>query len=292
MKSAKPSWLKVPLPSGDRYQRVRRAVSGACLSTVCEEAHCPNIGECWNSGTATFLILGDICTRGCAFCAVTRGNPGGLLSADEPSRLVSAVTAMGLDYVVVTSVTRDDLPDGGASVFAACVSELKKMNQPPTVELLTPDYLGADLACILDAGPTVFAHNIEVIERLTPALRHPRFSYARSLETLKTAAEYPGDRVIKSSIMLGVGETIDEVIRAMHDLRDCGVQILALGQYLQPDRSRAPVVAYIPPQVFSELAAQGKAMGFAFVAAGPLVRTSYRAAEAYVQGHLSGQNHS
>ncbi|MCK9521863.1 MAG: lipoyl synthase [Proteobacteria bacterium] len=283
MQPRKPTWLKAPLPTGERYQAVRRVVSGQQLHTVCEEARCPNIGECWNCGTATFLILGDTCTRGCAFCAVTRGNPKGALPPDEPARLAEAATAMGLDYVVITSVTRDDLPDGGAGIFAGCIAALAELPTKPLVEVLTPDYQDDDLRCVLDARPAVFAHNVEVVERLAPTLRHPAFTYAGSLHTLQQAARHPGGHAVKSSIMLGAGETLDEVRQTMRDLRNNGVQILVLGQYLQPTQQHAPVRSFIPPETFDALAATGKEMGFEYVAAGPLVRTSYRAAEAYVQ---------
>lgn len=280
--SKKPSWLKVSLPGGERYRHVKRAVEDGGLHTVCREARCPNVGECWESGTATFMILGDTCTRGCRFCAVTRGDPEGRVDRGEPARVARAASRMGLDYAVVTSVTRDDLPDGGATVFADTVRELKALDPAPMVELLTPDYLDADLAVVLDSGPAVFAHNVEVVERLCPSMRHGRFTYARSLECLASAAA-KGGSIVKSSIMLGLGETDEEVRRTMSDLRSAGVEILVLGQYLQPTRDHAGVVEYVPPERFDEWAREGEGMGFDYVASGPLVRTSYRAAEAYVK---------
>jgi lipoic acid synthetase len=276
----KPPWLKVGLPGGERYGRVKAAVEHGGLHTVCREARCPNVGECWNAGTATFMILGDRCTRGCRFCAVTRGDPGGLLDGDEPARIAGAAREMGLDHVVVTSVTRDDLPDGGAGVFAAAVRALRELRPVPLVEVLIPDYLGGALDCVLDSAPDVLAHNVEVVERLTPVLRHLRFGYRRSLAVLERAASR--GLLTKSSIMLGLGETPGEVQGCMADLRAAGVAMLVLGQYLRPTRSNAEVVEYLPPGTFDELAAKGRELGFDQVSAGPLVRTSYRAAEAWV----------
>jgi len=275
----KPEWLKIRIPGGDRYRHVRRILKQECLHTVCESARCPNMGECWEAGTATFMILGNVCTRGCAFCAVDRGNPDGATDAREPDRVAEAAGQMGLDYVVVTSVTRDDLPDGGASMFAATVRAVKEKIPGVLVEILIPDYLDEALATVTAAAPDVLAHNIEVVERLSPLLRHRRTSYARSLQVLRTA----GNLLTKSSIMLGLGETATEIEASMRDLREADVDILVLGQYLQPTRAHAPVVEYVPPERFDELAELGKEMGFGYVAAGPLVRTSYKAAEAYVR---------
>jgi lipoic acid synthetase len=282
----KPPWLKVGLPGGERYGRVRAAVERGGLHTVCREARCPNVGECWNAGTATFLILGDHCTRGCRFCAVSRGDPGGAVDAAEPVRIARAAAEMGLDYAVITSVTRDDLRDGGSGIFADTIRALRELEPAPLVELLIPDYLGADLDRVLDAGPDVLAHNLEVVERLTPRMRHAAFGYRRSLSVLERAAARGAPRglLTKSSIMLGLGESRDEVRSAMADLRDAGVSILVLGQYLRPTAANAAVVEYLPPEVFEELAAKGRDLGFEYVSAGPLVRTSYRAAEAWVKG--------
>jgi lipoic acid synthetase len=271
------------MPGGERYKRVRSAVSGCQLNTVCEEAHCPNIGECWDSGTATFMILGKTCSRGCRFCAVTRGNQNGIIDSMEPSRVCAAAERMELDYVVITSVTRDDLKDGGASIFAETVRALKGLNKPPLVELLTPDYWEENLETVINSKPDVFAHNIEVVERLTPALRHRAFSYAHSLRVLAKARELDNKMHTKSSIMLGIGETDDEIESAMQDLRRADVNILVLGQYLQPTKDHAPVTEYIAPEQFDALRARGTELGFDFVAAGPLVRTSYKAAEAYAR---------
>lgn len=281
----KPEWLSVRVPGGDRYRAVRETLREGGLHTVCEEARCPNAAECWESGTATFLLLGATCTRGCAFCAVTRGDPGGVWDRAEPGRVAAAARRMGLDYAVVTSVTRDDLADGGASVFAATVHRLKALSPPPLVEVLIPDYSGAPLEAVLAAGPDVLAHNVEVVERLTPLLRHGRFDYRRSLDVLRRAHDFGRGRAVitKSSILLGLGESRDEVTRAMEDLREARVEILVLGQYLQPTRAHAPVREYVAPDVFTALTEEGRGMGFAYVAAAPLARTSYRAAEAYVQ---------
>jgi lipoic acid synthetase len=281
----KPAWLKVKVPSGDRYRHVRRAVMGGGLHTVCQEARCPNVGECWQSGTATFLILGDTCTRGCRFCAVGRGDPAGALVPDEPLRVATAASEMGLSYTVVTSVTRDDLSDGGASVFAETVQALKALDPPPLVELLIPDLLGRDLETVLAAAPDVLAHNVEVVERLTPSMRHARFDYRRSLAVLEGAAAH-GSVITKSSIMLGLGESNGDVAGAMGDLRRAGVQILVLGQYLRPTRDHAEVVEYVHPDRFDSWAEQGLEMGFEHVSAGPLVRTSYKAAEAFVESRV------
>jgi len=278
----KPKWLKVALPGGARFRRVAGAVRGFGLHTVCEEARCPNVGECWDHGTATFLILGDTCTRGCRFCAVSRGNPAGAADREEPARVAAAAAQMGLDYAVVTSVTRDDLEDGGASVFAATVAALRGLQDPPLVELLIPDLLGADLDTVLDARPDVLAHNVEVVARLTPSLRHPSFDYRRSLAVLSQAASR-GETITKSSIMVGLGETDAEVSATMRDLRGAGVGILVLGQYLRPTRAHAEVVTYVEPARFDAWAEEGRALGFEFVAAAPLARTSYRAAEAFAR---------
>jgi len=285
----KPEWLKIRIPGGERYKRVRQVLKKECLHTVCESARCPNVGECWESGTATFMILGDVCTRGCSFCAVQRGDPAGTADPTEADRVAEAVRQMGLDYAVITSVTRDDLPDGGASIFAATVRAIKKIRSGILVEVLIPDYLDDALATVLSAGPDVLAHNIEVVERLTPGFRHRRFSYDRSLQVLRQAKERDRDTLTKSSIMLGLGENASDVEAAMSDLREVEVDILVFGQYLQPTRNHASVVEYVPPERFQELGALGMKMGFGHVASGPLVRTSYKAAEAYVQHRVSGK---
>jgi lipoic acid synthetase len=229
------------------------------------------------------MILGNTCTRGCRFCAVTRGNLKGIVDDQEPARVRAAAEQMGLDYVVVTSVTRDDLPDGGAAIFAETVKALKELEKPPLVELLTPDYWGENLEIVVRSKPDVFAHNIEVVERLTSSLRHPKFSYQHSLNVLAKARDLDSEMLTKSSIMLGIGETDTEIESAMKDLRGVDVNILVLGQYLQPTKTHAAVTEYVPPKRFDELRARGTELGFDFVASGPLVRTSYKAAEAFAR---------
>jgi len=277
----KPPWLTVPLADGPRYRTVHRAVTEQHLHTVCKEARCPNRGECWSAGTATFLLLGDVCTRGCGFCAVNRGDPGGVQDPAEARRVAAAAATMGLTYAVLTSVTRDDLPDGGASVFADTLAALSGLTPPPRTEVLIPDYGPGALDTVLSAHPSVLAHNLEVVERLAPKLRHPRFSYRRSLSVLKRAADSTWGGRVKSSLLLGLGETRDEVHRALDDLLAAGTHVLVLGQYLQPSRGHAPVTEYLSPEQFDAWAERARALGFAFVAAGPRVRTSYRAAEAF-----------
>jgi lipoic acid synthetase len=280
----KPSWLKVPLRGTPRYAKVREALAEGGLHTVCEEAACPNRCECWSAGTATFLILGDVCTRGCAFCNVGRGDPCGEVDPKEPERLAEAVARLELDYAVITSVTRDDLPDGGAAQFAACVREVKALVRAPLVELLIPDFEGENLKTVLEAQPEVLAHNIEVVRELSATMRHRRFDFDRSLGVLRQAKEMgtPG-LLTKSSIMVGLGETIEQLESAMSELREADVDILVLGQYLRPTRSHAKVVEYIAPERFAQLEQRGLSMGFSFVASSPLARTSYRAAEAFAK---------
>lgn len=282
----KPEWLKISIPKGPRYKSVRATLSSGCLHTVCEEARCPNMGECWEQGTATFMLLGKTCTRGCRFCAVNRGDPMGAVDAAEPERVAQAAARMKLDYAVLTSVTRDDLDDGGAELFARTVEALRRLEPAPLVELLIPDYRDAALEKVIDSGPAVLAHNIEVVPRLTASLRHPRFTYEGSLKTLEQSKQIKPDMLTKSSIMLGLGESLEEVVAAMDDLRGVGVDILVLGQYLQPTRAHAEVVDYVTPRRFEELESIGQAKGFGFVASGPLVRTSYKAAEAFASHHV------
>jgi lipoic acid synthetase len=287
-RTPKPGWLKTQLPQGNRYRAVRETIARESLHTVCQEAHCPNMGECWESGTATFLILGDRCTRGCAFCAVATAEFGNDQGENEPELIAAAANRMGLSYVVVTSVSRDDLPDGGAGRFADVLRRLRRLRPPPLTEVLIPDYLGTALDSVLAAEPDVLAHNVEVVERLTAVLRHTRFDYRRSLAVLQEAGTRCPEAITKSSVLLGVGETDAEVYRTMEDLRAVGTRVLVLGQYLQPTAAHAPVARFVPPAAFSEFAEAGRAIGFEYVAAGPLVRTSYRAAEAYVLATRGG----
>jgi lipoic acid synthetase len=273
------------MPGGGRYQQVKQTLRELSLHTVCEEASCPNVGECWGSGTATVMLMGRVCTRGCRFCDVTSGMPAPL-DPLEPRHLAEAVGRLGLDYLVVTSVNRDELPDGGASHFAQAIVELRRAAPKTLVEVLTPDFQGspAALDMIADALPTVAAHNIETVERLTPKVRDRRATYRQSLEVL---AHYKrrGMRT-KSSIMVGVGEEHGEVLQAMRDLRSVDCDILTVGQYLRPSQKHLAVERFVPPEEFAAYEREGMEMGFRFVASGPLVRSSYKAGEFFVQRWL------
>jgi len=278
----KPDWLRVRMPGGGRYEHVKRTLRELNLHTVCEEASCPNVGECWGGGTATVMLMGDICTRGCRFCDVSSGIPAPL-DPLEPRHLAEAVGRLGLDYLVVTSVNRDELPDGGASHFAQAIVELRRAAPKTLVEVLTPDFQGDRdaLQMIVDADPTVAAHNLETIERLTPRVRDRRATYRQSLDVLEFYKR--GGMRTKSSLMLGLGETHDEVVQAMRDLRSVGCDILTLGQYLRPSEKHLAVEEFVRPEVFSRLERESRALGFRFVAAGPLVRSSYKAGEYFIQ---------
>ncbi len=288
IRAQKPGWLKVPVPGGERYQKVKATLSSLKLHTVCAEAHCPNVGECWGGGTATVMLMGDLCTRGCRFCQVKTAAAPPPLDADEPRHLAEAIAELGLDYIVVTSVNRDDLPDGGAAHFAEAIRRLKAI-PGLLVEVLTPDFQG-DLEAIRVVGraaPDVFANNIETVRRLTPVVRDARASYQQTLDVLaRMKAEFPGV-VTKSSIMLGLGETEDELLETMRDLRAHGAEILTLGQYLRPSQWHLPVAEFVTPERFEALRQRGLALGFRYVASGPLVRSSYRAAELFLRGELA-----
>jgi lipoyl synthase len=275
----KPSWLKVRAPGGTTYRDVQQMMRELRLHTVCEEAHCPNIGECWEHRAATFMILGDVCTRNCAYCAVAHGTPAPL-DAAEPVRLAGAVARMGLRHVVITSVDRDDLPNGGAEIFAACVTEIRRRLPDTSVEVLIPDFKGSGTALriVLDAGPDILNHNLETIERLYRIAR-PGGRYARALELLRRAKQHRPDGLTKSGIMCGLGEEWDELLVAMRDLRDQQVDILTLGQYLRPSDQHLPIARWYTPEEFAELRRYGLALGFRHVEAGPLVRSSYHAWE-------------
>ncbi len=254
------------------------------LFTVCEEARCPNLHECWGGGTATLMLLGGVCTRGCRFCAVTSGNPRGALDPDEPRKAAEAVALMELSYVVLTSVDRDDLPDQGAGQFAAAVGAVKAASPATLVETLIPDFR-ADRACLetlVAGGPDVVSHNLETVERLTPSVRDPRAGYRQSLDVLRLLREIRPALPTKSSLMLGLGEREDEVLAAMDDLRAVGVQFLTLGQYLRPTPKHLPVLEFVPPDRFEDYRVAGEERGFRYVASGPLVRSSYRAGEFYI----------
>jgi lipoic acid synthetase len=275
----KPAWLKVKAPGGATYLSVQRMMRDLRLHTVCEEAHCPNIGECWEHRAATFMIMGDVCTRNCAYCAVAHGTPAPL-DLEEPARLAAAVEQMGLRHVVITSVDRDDLEFGGAEIFAACVTEIRRRLPDTTVEVLIPDFKGsaAALRLVMDAAPDILNHNLETIERLYRIAR-PGGRYPRALELLRRAKTMRPDGLTKSGLMCGLGEEWDELLVAMRDLRAQDVDILTLGQYLRPSESHLPIARWYTPDEFAELRRIGLALGFRHVESGPLVRSSYHAWE-------------
>lgn len=280
----KPPWLKVRLPGSPRYRAIKERARELRLATVCEEARCPNIGECWGGGTATFMVMGDTCTRGCRFCAVKTLKRPPPLDVDEPMNVARAIAEMQLDYVVLTSVDRDDLPDQGAGHFAACVRAIRETSPSTLVEVLIPDFQGRPdlLEPVVASGPEVIAHNVETVERLTPRVRDPRAGYHQSLRVLARLKERAPDGFTKSSIMVGVGETEPEVVRTMRDLRDVGCDFLTLGQYLQPTRTHLDVTAFVTPEQFAAYERIGLELGFAYVASGPLVRSSYKAGEFFI----------
>lgn len=287
-KLPKPEWIRIRPPSGPVYQELRGNLKLKNLHTVCQEALCPNIGECWSSGTATIMILGDTCTRGCRFCNVKSGNPKGEVDFEEPVRVAEQIQDSNLKYLVLTCVDRDDLPDGGAFIFAETVSEIKKRRPDIRVETLISDYSGKreSLEKVMSSGPDVIAHNVETIRRLTPSVRDPRASFDQSLELLRRVKEIDPKRLSKSSVMIGLGETLEEVLACTRELRDAGVDIVTFGQYLRPSAKHLPVVRYAAPAEFEELEKKAREMGFLFVASGPFVRSSYRAAELFIHGHL------
>jgi len=284
----KPGWLKVRAPRGENYTRLKQTLRGLDLHTVCEEAHCPNVGECWGQGTATVMLLGHVCTRGCRFCAVTSGNPRGAVDPREPGHTARAITELGLKYVVLTMVDRDDLLDGGADHVARTVRALHERQPGLLVEALTGDFSGrtADIHTVVDAKPEVFAHNLEVVRRLTPAVRDRRCRYDGSLDVLRAAKQRAPERFVKSSLMVGIGEADEEVIEALADLRGAGVDIVTLGQYLRPTHRHAAVERWVSPEQFDRFRTEATELGFAHVASGPLVRSSYHAAEAFVAAEL------
>ncbi|QSP96234.1 lipoyl synthase [Marinobacter salinisoli] len=284
----KPKWLRARMPGGERYEAVRRNVQDHRLSTVCQESHCPNIGECWTAGTATIMVMGSVCTRACKFCAVDTGNPKGWLDPEEPDNTAKSVELMGLRYIVLTSVDRDDLPDGGASHYAACVSAIKQRTPEVAVEALTPDFdaVMADVEKVVDSGLDVFAQNVETVERLTRRVRDPRAGYQKTLSVLKHAKEHRPDVLTKTSLMLGLGETEEEILQTMDDLRAIGVDILTLGQYLRPTPNHLPVERYVPPEEFNRYREIGLEKGFMEVPSGPMVRSSYRADKVFDKNNL------
>ena len=274
-----PEWLKVRAPGSPRYIELKALMRGQQLHTVCEEAHCPNIGECWDRGTATFMILGDICTRRCHYCAVTTGRPAGV-DLQEPNRLAETVQTMGLRYCVITSVNRDDLPDGGAFIFASCINRVRDLNPDCRIEVLIPDFAGSwpALQKVLDARPDVLNHNIESTNRIFPRVR-PKGDYRRSLDLLAKCKELAPGTVTKSGIIVGMGETVDEVVDTMRDLRSVDCDLLTIGQYLRPSAKHLAIDRFYTPAEFEELRVIGQELGFAHVASGPLVRSSYHADE-------------
>lgn len=286
----KPAWLKVKAPGGENYAHLKQTLRKLDLYTVCEEARCPNMGECWGKGTATVMLLGHTCTRGCRFCAVTTGNPRGYVDPREPENLAQAIAQVGLKYVVLTMVDRDDLLDGGAAHMARAVRNLHQLQPDLLVETLVGDFGGRrrDISVMVESAPDVFAHNIEVPRRLTPLIRDQRCDYDLSLGVLSKAKALAPERFVKSSIMVGMGETDEEVVETMRDLRSAGVDIVTLGQYLRPTPKHAPVARFVEPSMFAEYERKGYEMGFEFVASGPLVRSSYHAAEGFVGARVRG----
>ena len=281
----KPPWLKVPFPGGERYSWIKKRAANLNLSTVCEEANCPNIGECWNGGTATFMLMGDTCTRGCRFCSVKSAKNPGALDPEEPKKLAETVNNLALNYVVLTTVDRDDLPDQGASHIARCIRSTQRACPEMLIEMLMPDFQGKIelVQQVINARPAVLAHNLETVRSLTDRVRDSRASYDQSLDVLRYLKQQCPDGYTKSSLMLGVGESRTETMQAMKDLRDVGVDFLTIGQYLQPSKKHLKVEKFMHPDEFDELALQGDKMGFEYVASGPLVRSSYKAAEFYIE---------
>jgi len=273
----RPDWLKVRLPAGEGYFRIRSLVRDQRLHTVCTDARCPNIGECWGAGTATFMILGEVCTRACKFCAVKTGKPAEC-DRDEPRRVAATIQEMGLRYAVVTSVDRDDLQDGGALIFSETIRQTREACPGIRIEVLIPDFRGNwdALRQVVEAGPDVLAHNVETVPRLY-LLARPGSRYGRSLDLLRRARSFGVPTVTKSSLMLGLGERRDEILEVLNDLREAGVDLLTLGQYLQPTREHLPVERFYTPEEFVEYRDYASSLGFRYVASGPLVRSSYRA---------------
>ena len=283
----KPDWLRVTMSSSGNYAELKRGLRQLGLKTICEEARCPNIYECWTGGTATILLMGDKCTRACRFCAVSTGNPHGVLDTGEPERVAAQVASSGLTYIVITSVDRDDLPDGGSAHIARTVKSIKKLNSGILVEVLIPDFGGSrdSLDRIIESGADVLAHNVETVRRLTSSVRDRRANYDQSLGVLRYLKEASG-RITKTSIMLGLGECRDEVIDTLHDIREVGTDAITLGQYLRPSGWHIPVKEYVAPEVFKQYGSAANEMGFRMVASGPLVRSSYRAGELFMEGIL------
>ena len=281
----KPAWLKVPLPAGEDYGRLKQMTAELGLNTVCQEARCPNIGECWKGehATLTLMVLGDECTRRCRFCAVKTVDRAQAPDPDEPAKVGRAVAELRTGYVVITSVDRDDLPDGGAAHYGRCVEEIRMHSPRTVIETLIPDYRGQNLALLMKAAPDVLGHNVEVVDSLQRKIRDPRCSFQGSLETLREAKSLHPEVLTKSSLMLGLGESHAEVVDALERLRQCDVDFVTLGQYLRPTQQHAPVREYITPERFAEYEALGRELGFLYTASGPLIRSSYRAGEFFAE---------
>ncbi|MBK9294268.1 MAG: lipoyl synthase [Oligoflexia bacterium] len=286
IQNRKPEWLKIRPPSHENYFEIKKLLRSLNLYTVCEEARCPNIGECWAGGTATFMLLGDVCTRGCKFCAIKTGNPRGVVDKDEPQKVAQAIGQLKLKYVVITSVDRDDMSDHGSGHFAETVSNLRIVAPDLKIEVLTPDFLAnpAWISKIVNAKPHVFAHNIETVERLTPKVRDPRAKYVQSLRVLKIVKEFDASMYTKSSLMLGLGETDDEIKKTLEDLQEVGCDVVTFGQYLQPTKRHLKVIEFVRPEKFEYWREYSEKMGFLYVASGAMVRSSYRAAEYFEAG--------
>ncbi len=286
---AKPKWLRMKLQTGSGYNSVKGIVHEHRLATVCEEAMCPNIGECWSAGTATIMLMGEVCTRACKFCSVNTGNPKGWLDAEEPVNTARSVELMGLKYLVLTSVNRDDLADGGAGHYAAVVRKVKEVNPQTAVEVLTPDFQGdfSAVEAVVDSGIEVFAQNVETVRRLTHPVRDPRASYEQTLAVLKHAKDYKPEVLTKTSLMVGLGETEAEILEALDDIRAAKVDIVTFGQYLRPTLNHLPVDRYVTPQQFEQYRQWGLERGFLEVVSGVFVRSSYRA-EQVLEGNNVG----
>lgn len=284
----KPKWLRITNHITPEYSKVKEQVQKHRLATVCEEAKCPNIAECWSHGTATIMLMGAVCTRACRFCAVDTGNPQGWLDKEEPENTANTVALMNLDYVVLTSVNRDDLLDGGAAHYAQTIKAIKQRCPNTKIEALTPDFQGIerDVALLLDSGLDVFAQNVETVERLTHPVRDNRAGYQQTLNVLHFAKKYRPEVLTKTSLMLGLGETDEEIVQTMDDLRAHQVDILTLGQYLQPTKNHLPIQRYVSPETFAKLREIGLQKGFFEVASGPLVRSSYRADRVFKRDNL------
>ena len=285
----KPDWLKIQPPGGERYSQIKGLVQNHSLSTVCQEAKCPNLSECWGGGTATYMLLGSVCTRGCRFCNVATSKNGEAVDLEEPQKLAFSIKTMGIEYAVITMVDRDDLPDGGAQHVQNCLNEVKKQNPNTLIEMLSGDFRGNfdQIKVVAESNLEVFAHNIETTRELTPTVRDPRCGYDQSLTVLRRVKQEYSHLFTKSSIMVGLGEKKDDVYRAMNDLREHQVDILTLGQYLQPSPKHLKVQEFIHPDIFKQYEEMGKELGFMYVASGPLVRSSYRAGELFLRGKIA-----